>query len=293
MKKFRMMIPLDLLIVLVWIFVSSAVAILPIFDYTVIRVILGFPSVLFIPGYVFVMVLYPSKHELCNIDRVTLSLGLSIAIISIIGLLLNFTYGLGIIPMLLALCIYVVILVIFATYRRNILSENDRFSILSHKTSAKYSDNQYGDNKYSNNRRKIDISSILIIFLLVVLVSLIYFVMIVPKIGERFTEFYVLNSSDRSDNYKTNLRLNTTYNYLVGITNYEYAPTNYTLKTTFEGYSLTTYNLSLRHNERLESKINFTPNKEGTNMKFELLLFKNDNLSEPYRELYLWVNVTR
>jgi uncharacterized membrane protein len=37
----------------------------------------------------------------------------------------------------------------------------------------------------------------------------------------------------------------------------------------------------------------FIPDKEGTNMKLEFLLFKGDNFTLPYRELFLWVNVTK
>lgn len=282
-KKVRTIIPLDLLIVLIWAIFTFVVAITPMFDNTIIRIILGLPAVLFIPGYVLVAVLYPKRDELENIERMTLSLGLSIVIIPLLGLLLNFTFGLGIFPMLITLYIYTVILTSGAAYRRNILPENERFSIsFNHQR-----------NINSNNRNKIDVLSIIMTFTIIILILVAYFAITTPKLGERFTEFYVLNSSDRTDNYLTNLKINNSYNYMIGITNHEYVQTNYTLKTTFDNYTLTTDNLILDHDETLENNINFVPNKEGTNMKLEFLLFKDDNLTEPYRELYLWMNVTR
>ncbi len=36
----------------------------------------------------------------------------------------------------------------------------------------------------------------------------------------------------------------------------------------------------------------FVPYKKGTDLKLEFLLFKDDNLTAPYRELHLWVNAT-
>jgi len=49
---------------------------------------------------------------------------------------------------------------------------------------------------------------------------------------------------------------------------------------------------SLEHNATWEEPVEFTPNSVGDNMKLEFLLYKNDNLTVPYRDLHLWVNVT-
>jgi uncharacterized membrane protein len=56
--------------------------------------------VLFFPGYVFITALFPEKKELDNLERLALSLGLSIAIVPLIGLLLNYTpWGIRLIPL--------------------------------------------------------------------------------------------------------------------------------------------------------------------------------------------------
>lgn len=60
---------------------------------SIIRKILGLAFVLFFPGYVFVTSLFPERKELDNLERLALSFGLSIAIVPLIGLVLNYTPG--------------------------------------------------------------------------------------------------------------------------------------------------------------------------------------------------------
>ena len=54
------------------------------------RYVLGATFVLFLPGYTFIRALFPEK-ELDNIERAALSMGMSIALVPITGLILNYT----------------------------------------------------------------------------------------------------------------------------------------------------------------------------------------------------------
>ncbi len=56
-----------------------------------VRIFLGLLFVLFLPGYIFVAALFPKKADVDSIERVALSFGLSIAIVPLIGLILNYT----------------------------------------------------------------------------------------------------------------------------------------------------------------------------------------------------------
>src|SRR5207249_6787229 len=47
--------------------------------------------VLFVPGYVLVATLFPKNTEIDWIERITLSCGLSIAVVPLLGFLLNLT----------------------------------------------------------------------------------------------------------------------------------------------------------------------------------------------------------
>ena len=55
-----------------------------------IRYALGLIFVLFMPGYAFIKALFPTK-ELDNFERLALSIGMSLAIVPIFVLLLNYT----------------------------------------------------------------------------------------------------------------------------------------------------------------------------------------------------------
>ena len=72
--------------------IALIVAIIPItFTSGVARIVLGLPFVLFFPGYVLNLALFPRKEGMGGIERAALSFGLSIAAIPLIGLTLNYT----------------------------------------------------------------------------------------------------------------------------------------------------------------------------------------------------------
>lgn len=73
------------------------------FPIVYIRYILGSIFVLLLPGYSFIKALFPRK-ELDNVELVALSLGMSLALVPITGLLLNFTpWGIGATPITFSL----------------------------------------------------------------------------------------------------------------------------------------------------------------------------------------------
>ena len=67
------------------------------------RYILGSIFVLWLPGYTFTKALFPEK-ELDSVERAALSIGISLALVPIIGLLLNYTpWGIRLTPITLSL----------------------------------------------------------------------------------------------------------------------------------------------------------------------------------------------
>ena len=74
----------------------------------VIRWALGSAFVLYLPGYVLIQALFPKKKGFGGLERFMLSVGASLAVVSIVGLILNYLpWGLRIVPITTALIIFV------------------------------------------------------------------------------------------------------------------------------------------------------------------------------------------
>jgi uncharacterized membrane protein len=280
-------IPSDMLIILTWIIATFVFIVIPELSDTIIRTILGIPMVLFIPGYVLITVLFPKKDDLETIERIALSFGLSIAVVPLIGLGLNFTpFGIRLIPILISLCIYAIILIYVAIYRRRKLPEDDQFSVQFH-------------NIYDIVNKEIDVQNrtdkiltVILIFSIILALGALIYVVTVPKIGEKFTEFYILGPEGKADNYPTELKLNSSTTLMTGLVNHEYSLVNYTIQIILDKDVLLSEKLMLNHNETWQNNMTFVPDKVGNDEKLELLLFKENNFTVPYRELHLWVNTT-
>jgi len=108
------------LVVAASIAVLLAVYVIPnTYPLVVLRWIVGSIFVLFLPGFVVMQALFPSGKELDDIERFALSVGLSIAITPLIGLLLNYTpWGIRLDPIITSLFLFTLSIAIIATYRK-------------------------------------------------------------------------------------------------------------------------------------------------------------------------------
>jgi len=117
-----------------------------------------------------------------------------------------------------------------------------------------------------------------------------------PKEEEHFTEFYIFGNKTIG-NYPTELAQGEKGTVTVGIVNHEYRPMDYTMELRLENKSLplpeSQKQITLGRNMSWEEPIAFTPSLEGKNMKLEFLLFNETDKTVPYRNLHLWINVTK
>jgi len=105
------------------------------FPLVYLRYVLGIIFVLWLPGYAFIKALFPqtlpfaralahslgtTEKNLDTIERVALSLGMSIALVPIIGLLLNYTpWGIRLTPIVLSLTAFTIIFATAAIVREH------------------------------------------------------------------------------------------------------------------------------------------------------------------------------
>ena len=111
--------PKDLIAIIIFVVISVVFIVVPPLNATPVRIIVGFPLVLFLPGYSLICVLFPKKNEMDGIERIALSIGLSIAVVIIIGLALNYTpWGIRLGPILLAISSLTLILTAVTATRK-------------------------------------------------------------------------------------------------------------------------------------------------------------------------------
>ena len=94
------------------------------FPSNVMRIILGIPFVLFFPGYTLIAALFPRKDSMENVQRLALSFGMSIAVVLLIGLILNYTpWGITLESVLGSTAAFIIIISIVSWVRRMGLPE--------------------------------------------------------------------------------------------------------------------------------------------------------------------------
>ena len=119
-------------IVLVNILSASLITVIAFFPDSPARIILGLPFILFFSGYVLICALFPRKEDLDIIERLALSMGLSIAVTSLMGLVLNYTpFGIRLYPVTFSLFLFMLLMSAVAMYRRRTISPGDAFAPLS------------------------------------------------------------------------------------------------------------------------------------------------------------------
>lgn len=109
----------DLIFIVAFVVISGVIITVPPLNDTPIRAVVGFPLVLFLPGYSLVSALFPRSDELDGVERIALSVGLSICVVVFIGLALNYTpWGIRLGPILLALSAFTLIMTAVSAVRR-------------------------------------------------------------------------------------------------------------------------------------------------------------------------------
>ena len=285
--------PSDLLFVAVLVLLTDAFVLTPVLNESFIRVVLGVPMVLFLPGYALVAALFPGNEDLNWIERVVLSLGLSIAVVPTIGLWLNYTaWGIRLLPIIVSLSVFTLLMCGVAYYRRWQLPGEEVLT-LSFRTAAF----DLKDEILKKPETKVEkILMVLMVLSILASVGTLAYAAVAPKEGNRFTEFYLLGSGGMASNYPTEYALGENGTVIVGIVNHEYRTVNYAMDVRLENRSLDIPKnmkfINLAHNETWEETLEITPPFEGTDMKLEFLLFNESEKEVPYRELRLWINVS-
>lgn len=253
-------------------------------DGNILRIVFGLPFLLFLPGYSLVSALWAKNSELDGLERIALSLGLSIALVALAGLGLNYTpWGITLTTVIVGLYCLILVFVGVTCYRRSMLPPEERFNLNF--------DYLFTNIDAMSSSNKI---MVLVITLVIVIggVILIYIALYPPQ--ERFTELYILDVSGTTENYPSNLTINESASIIINVVCHEGEATDYTAVVTLSsetGSNMTLghYVFSLSDEEYWSQVFNFSINETGK-FKLEIVLFKNDE-TEPYSTNHIWIDV--
>jgi uncharacterized membrane protein len=316
--------PIDIVLFILWSIFLLPVVFLDIAE--ILRIVIGLPFLFFIPGYLLIFILFPTTNDykgITGLERIGLSFGFSIAVVSLLGLLLNFTsWGIQLTSVLLTIFIITVLFGVVALYRWKTTTPDKRFTISIDTSDFKSSS---------------DIEKFLTIFLILIIIlalSSIVYIVVQPKNGEPFTDFYILTANGNVTNYPHDISHGQNISLLLGLINHEYKTMNYTLEVWLIDESVVFNNLTQKNetiynhawfmngitvslnpteitNEKSQTKkweynYTFSINKIG-HFKLAFLLFTSPSevydheqdykgsislkIKTAYRELHLWFDV--
>ena len=302
----------DLIFAVIWVVAAIAAIYLPALNETPIRIVLTLPAVLFIPGYCLIAALFPKKDDIGLVERIMLSIGLSIAIVPLIGLGLNFTsWGIRLDPIVVSIALFSGVMTVVAFYTRVIIPSRERFRIPFHAIA-----DRIGRKSVTPQENRIDrfLNVFLTLLILISIITTVY-VIVVPKEGERFTEFYLLGENRTVSDFPDQIIPGRTYPLYIGVGNQENRDMKYTIetwmvRTRFDNVTNTSQiirmdsnnhlSFILANNETTIIPFNLSVGKTGYN-QVEFLLFNEtvpgfektgrDRINASYRNLHLWITV--
>ena len=313
----------DLTAVLVIILLTNLAVFLPVIRQSPLRILFGLPLVLFVPGYTFIAALFPeagtgapetdgeSREGIDGIERLALSFGTSIALVPLIGLVLNFTpWGIRLVPIMISISGLSLLFIIIGAQRRQALLPEDRFTVpIRSRVGAARTE------LFEPDTRADAVLNVVLVLSLLLAVASVGYAVGVPKKGESFSEVYLLTKSDNgtlvADDYPTNFTVGQSRSLYVGIGNHEHRTVNYTIvlklqKVEFVNNNTTRirqqqvlhrFHTQLANNQTWKKQHTVTPHMTGKRLRLVYLLYKgnppaNPTINNADREVHLWVNVS-
>jgi uncharacterized membrane protein len=282
----------DLIIISFLALAAPLVAAIPALSASVARSVIGIVFVLFIPGYAFIAALFPRKTTLNSGIRLGLSFGLSIAIVPLLEMALNYSrWGVREGPNLAIIALFVLVCSAAAALRRHRLGAAERFAVNWRVWQAPQG--QQASRLEGNFDRALSIALVVVIG---VSLATVGYAVFVPKADEHFTEFYVLGANDTLGNYTTRYTVGVPGPVTAAIINHEGRNVTYNLiisenNGTQRGV-VYSEEVIVPAGQRWEKQIDLVLNQQGNDTQLDFALYADHLAPQPYRDVHLWVNVS-
>ncbi len=266
--------------------IAAASALVALLDAPVIlRTLLGIPLILFIPGYTLVSALFPSHEGLDGIERFALGFGLSLALIPLIALGIEYTpWRLTLGPILAGLLAATVIFSTIAVLRRARLPAAHRYVSRRPRLAIPHPSTW--------DRRSRFAAGIIVLGLL--LLSGAGSVIVADRLqGDPMTEFALYNANGKPEFYPRELGSDKPATVVVEVTNQEGRPATYHLRVIAAGTEIARADeIRVEDGATIQQPVTIDALPEGADqIPIEFDLYRDDQPAEspPYRTLRLFV----
>jgi uncharacterized membrane protein len=257
-----------------------------------LRLVLGIGYVLYVPGYLLQAAMFAYREDLDAVERHGLSLGLSVALIPLVALLLDWLpWGLRFWPIVFSQVLLIELLVFLALARRLFMPVSEAFA----------PDIRPRPRRWWRKLDPLDRWLFLFSFGILLFAGLTAaWIVLVPSGAEFLTEFYMLGPEDLAENFPRQAAVGEMLDVTLGVTNHERQSQTYRVEIwQVDAWSEPRRALvgkaelfTLQVGERREWNQPWQPAWEGKDQQFEILLYTLDDV-EAYRRLLLWVDVER
>lgn len=114
-----------------------------------------------------------------------------------------------------------------------------------------------------------------------------------PKQGEKFTEFYILSTKGKAEDYPKQVILGEPVELIIGVVNHEYQTASYRVAITIDGVKNSQIDIgTLENGQKCERKVSFIPQIAGKKQNVEFYLYKNGEIKPCFADpLRLYIDV--
>lgn len=322
-KHFVARMPTDLLAVAGFVIIATVLLTAGVVSSLLVRAVIGFPLLFFVPGYVTVSTLFPrvssgqgstglsrlvglGNHTVTDVERAALSFGLSLALLPLLGLGIALTpWGFTRSIVVSTVACFALIGVGLATARRLSVPPTERYRTRIGRRFAAARARMFGGGSVGSIA--VNLALVLSVLLAVTTVG---YGLVVPQDGERYTSLQLLTEDENGDlvasGFPSEIESGDSLSFVVGIENQEDEESQYTVvvqEQRFEDGELSgrtelrRLDYTVADNETTYEDLSITPVADEGTVRIAVLLYEGEVPETPttdtaYRSGYFWTDVT-
>ncbi|MDG5776826.1 DUF1616 domain-containing protein [Haloarculaceae archaeon H-GB1-1] len=290
-----------------------------------LRGVIGLPILVFLPGYALVAALFPrravsgdthaSRHRFQDVaegaidwvERVTLSFGMSVALLPLLGIALSLTgFGYSTSTILGTLNAVIFVGLLVGVFRRYKVPESERFTVSLSRGTSTAAESLFGGSTLETTL------SIAVVGMILVASGALGFALMAPGDGESYTTMSLVTENETGEyvtaGYPSDLATGESGSLVVGVTNHEDREVSYTLVAELQRVERADGDVTVESEQRLDRETQTVADNEtwysdqvvransAGEYRVVYLLYRDDEPAEPsidnaYRYGHIWVTV--